>query len=134
MVGILDKTTAQKAAIKIDGSGKCQHKCAQDHELHIGEFEADLLTKYDPSLMKHLKSIGIKIIKIEITDLDLVGELIDEVNNQLGKDHNDDDKYLYKHAITVRLNATLLSTINSYYADQNQVCSNIFGNRIDWYK
>lgn len=134
MTGVLDAETAKVVLSSIDGNGACQHKCAKEYTMNIGEFEADLIRRYDPELADHFEQVGVTIVPLEIEDLDLVGELIDEINKQLDHDHSKNDEFLYKHSIALRLSGPILAITKSFYKNRIEVCSAVFGNDLVWYE
>jgi len=130
----LDLAAAEACGERTDGDGNCAHPAHDDFNPCLGEFEADAIRSYDPSIYAKLDAAGIPTIRVEIEDFDLVGKLIDEVKDHYPIKLGDKHDFLYKHAISKRISGTLISISGSTFDQRNKKCADIFGHGMHFYE
>ena len=126
MASILEFTLAEIAAASIDAMGICAHPCAGYSPLGLAKAEADDLQRFDPDSFSKLKEIGVTVHDVEVEDFEFIGNLS---HLPMVSAHDARTcKKLYKHAIAVRLERSILISDVSPEKDSVENICMSFGN------
>lgn len=126
MGSILEFTIAEEAAANVDDVGQCTHQCTHHVPLGLAQAEADDLKRFDPEAFQKLEALGVTIHDVELEDFDQIGSL-GHLNIVQAFDQSTAKK-LYKHAIALRLDRSILISNACPEKDTLENICNAFGN------
>lgn len=92
----------------IDAHGGCSHKSDKNKPFHIGEIEANELSRFDPDAFQTLIGFGAVVEKLTTEDLEKVGEKIGLLESVLTSQGDGKNEFLYKFAMSHRVKKPLL--------------------------
>lgn len=127
MPSLFEFNMAERIANIVDDQGNCNHACMAHAPCGLGEFEAQKLKRFDPSSFNKLETIGVTIHSVEIDDFEAVGNAIPALSQIKTYDARNSE-LLYKHAVAVRLQRSILIANGFPESDETEQVSRIFGN------
>ncbi|WP_422022033.1 hypothetical protein [Roseibium sp.] len=126
MPAILEIIIAGEASDSIDTTGACTHRCVAHAPLGLAKPEADDLRRFDPDSFQRLEEIGVSVHDVEIDDFEEIAAIAHL--EAISHFDNKNAEKLYKHAIALRLNRSLLiSNQSSEKQSLEKICI-AFGN------
>lgn len=114
----------------IDADGACSHKSDINKPFHIGEIEADELSRFDPDAFQTLIGFGAVVEKLTTDDLEKVGEKAALLKNVLASHGDGKNEFLYKYAMSHRVKKPLLISKQDPHHSVHIECTKKFKNGI----
>lgn len=133
MSSILETFVASQVYATIDESGICQHACSADQPFSMCEIEASELHRFDPDAYTALMNIGVEREEVSIEDIREVGRRASLLGNVISQFGDGKNEFLYKYAMSARLNAPLIVSSSDPFNQLHQDCQKKFKNKIKQY-